>query len=176
MSVNFENAVKKVIEMEGGYNDIKEDRGGATNYGISLNFLRANGEDIDGDGDVDWVDVKNLKEIEAKQLYREYFWNPLYDGLERAVSEKVFTVGVNMGARVGVKLLQRALNGIGFKLVEDGIIGEATISATKRTTTEKILIHFVDVQLDYYINIVKRRPEQIKFLRGWKNRAMECIK
>ena len=39
MSVNFQNAVKKVIQMEGGYNDIKEDRGGATNYGISLNFL-----------------------------------------------------------------------------------------------------------------------------------------
>ena len=171
MSVNFENAVKKVIEMEGGYNDIKEDRGGATNYGISLNFLRANGEDIDGDGDIDWVDVKNLTEAEAIALYKEYFWNPLYDQLERAIAEKVFTVGVNMGARVGVKLLQRALN-----VSDDGIIGNITIAATKRVSVDKLLIHFVDVQMDYYISIVKRRPNQIKFLRGWKNRAFECIK
>ena len=176
MSVNFENAVKKVIEMEGGYNDIKEDRGGATNYGISLGFLRSQGEDIDGNGDVDWVDVKNLTEKEAILLYKKYFWNQLYDDLERAVAEKVFTVGVNMGSRIGVKLLQRALNSMGLKVSEDGIIGDQTIAATKRTSIEKILIYFVDAQLNYYISIVKRRPEQIKFLRGWKNRAFECLK
>lgn len=176
MSVNFENAVKKVIEMEGGYNDIKEDRGGATNYGISLNFLRANGEDIDGSGEVDWVDVKNLTEKEAIQLYKEYFWNPLYDQLERIIAEKVFTVGVNMGSKMGVKLLQRACNSLGSRLSEDGVIGSMTVAETKQYTSERLLIRYVDKQLDYYIAIVKNRPEQIKFLRGWKNRAMECLK
>ncbi len=127
MSVNFENSVKKVIAMEGGYNDIKEDRGGATNYGISLNFLRSKGIDIDGDGDIDWVDVSTLQEFEAIALYKEYFWKDQYDDLPRYIAEKVFTVGVNMGTRVGVKLLQRALNSMGSNLTEDGLIGSKTV-------------------------------------------------
>lgn len=176
MSVNFENAVKKVIEMEGGYNDIKEDRGGATNYGISLNFLRSKDEDIDDDGDVDWVDIKNLTEKEAIDLYKKYFWNQLYDELSRSISEKVFTVGVNMGVRIGVKLLQRALNSLGSQLSEDGIIGNKTILESKKYSVDKLLIRFVEKQLDYYISIIIRRPSQIKFLRGWKNRAFECLK
>jgi len=162
--------------MEGGFNDIKEDRGGATNYGISLNFLRSTGVDIDGDGDIDWVDIKNLTESEAIALYKEYFWNEQYDNLPREIAEKVFTVGVNMGTRIGIKLLQRALNSMGSSLSEDGSIGPKTVEEARHYNSNKLLIHYVDKQLDYYIAIVKNRPEQIKFLRGWKNRSLECLK
>ena len=48
---HFEKAVEKVLEHEGGYVDHKADPGGATNYGISLRFVKqSTGIDLDVDG------------------------------------------------------------------------------------------------------------------------------
>ena len=38
---NFESAIKKTLKHEGGYNEVKGDAGGATNFGISLRFLKS---------------------------------------------------------------------------------------------------------------------------------------
>ncbi len=60
---NFEKAVEKVLEHEGGYVDHKNDPGGATNYGISLRFVKQSTGidlDVDGDGDIDADDIKAM--------------------------------------------------------------------------------------------------------------------
>ena len=54
------------IKNEGGYNEIRFDNGGATNYGVSLRFLKdlyENGTiwvDLNNDGKVDELDMNIL--------------------------------------------------------------------------------------------------------------------
>jgi lysozyme family protein len=81
-------AVAKLLGVEGGFVDDRADRGGATKYGISLRFLKAEGAidanhdgfadfDLDMDGDIDGADIRNLTMSEAVALYHRCFWEPL---------------------------------------------------------------------------------------------------
>ena len=74
MSEHFDDALAHVLGNEGGYNDIDNDKGGATNFGISLRFLQLADEDLDGNGHVDVNDIRNITRLQAEVLYREYFW------------------------------------------------------------------------------------------------------
>lgn len=49
---------------EGGYVNDPDDPGGETNFGISKRSFPD-------------VDIKNLTKDEAKEIYREHFWNPI---------------------------------------------------------------------------------------------------
>jgi lysozyme family protein len=59
---DFNQAVKVILQHEGGYVDNPNDPGGATNYGISLRFLADHPEsgDFNGDGEVDAEDIANM--------------------------------------------------------------------------------------------------------------------
>lgn len=63
---NFENAMQFTAKYEGmdQYTDDPLDRGGATKYGISINFAEGTNDlelfDIDGDGEITKNDIKLL--------------------------------------------------------------------------------------------------------------------
>ncbi len=81
----FERAVKRVLKDEGGLVDDPDDRGGATNFGISS---RAHPD----------VNVKKLTKDKAKQLYRERYWDAIgADNLSEEVRELAFDSAVQHG-------------------------------------------------------------------------------
>ena len=81
----FQKAVQRVLGLEGGYVDDPDDRGGATNYGISS---RANPD----------VDVKSLTKEGAISLYRERYWDAINaDALPEPIREVAFDAAVNHG-------------------------------------------------------------------------------
>ena len=49
-----------ILKWEGGFVDHKNDKGGATNMGVTIATWRQNGYDKDGDGDIDVADLKLL--------------------------------------------------------------------------------------------------------------------
>lgn len=171
MTPRFNKAIEHVFKHEGGFNDIKEDKGGATNWGISLVFLKSVGKDIDEDGDVDWLDIKKLTKDQAKELYYDNFWKPIYERFSERVSIKVFDFGVNAGNGASHKTLQRALNNLGSNLAVDGVVGNNTLSEIAKYSEIAILNAFVKCQQDYYNRIVEKNPSQAKFIKGWTNRA-----
>ncbi len=73
----FDKAVEKVLRHEGRYVNHPNDPGGATNYGISLRFLKQLGieeADIDGDGFLNIEDIKAVTKEHAIRFYKLNFW------------------------------------------------------------------------------------------------------
>lgn len=192
-SERFEHAFADLLGIEGGFVDDPVDRGGATKYGISLRFLKAEGqidEDLDGyadfdldmDGDIDGADVRRLSVGDAKSLYKRSFWEVLEcESFPQPIGEMLFDQGVNGGNHAAKKLLQQAINAVlragqyrTIPLKVDGQIGDRTLSAFnsmwERHATQ-LVIEYREAVKDRYHAIVRRNPSQAKFLKGWLNRA-----
>lgn len=85
--------------------------------------------------------------------------------------------GVAIGAS---SILQKALVAMGAKIVVDGIIGNQTLAALDNILTKKSAIEvtrvYNDIRQQYYYNIVKARPVNQKYLKGWLNRLNSARK
>ena len=172
----FNKAITVVLEHEGGFSNHEADPGGATNYGISLRWLKTQGlyGDLDDDGDVDIDDILAVDLDMAKRIYREKFWQKNhYDRvIDCDVATKIFDMSVNMGATQAHKLLQRALNGLGDSLAVDGIIGPITITAMNTVDPDSLVEALRDEQRRFYLSLIKNRPSLAVFQRGWLRRAL----
>ena len=170
----FAKAVDIVLKHEGGFNNISADRGGPTNYGISLKFLRnVEGGDINGDGIVDIKDSEILTRDQAIDFYWKEFWNKyryerFSDGL---LSSKVMDLAVNMGPKRAHMLLQQALRAVGNKVEIDGVLGTQSIRAANNANRDALLAAIRSEAAGYYRMIAALHPGQTSFLNGWLNRA-----
>lgn len=167
-------AINFVLAHEGGYANHPSDPGGATNYGVSLRFLKAHGIDIDDNGDIDIDDIKKLTKINAKEIYKEYFWDKYkYDRInDTKIAAKVFDLSVNMGASQAHKILQRAINRLTHPgTAVDGIIGKDTLKHVHTLNPAKLYGMICECALDFYINLCLLKPHLKVFLRGWTARA-----
>ena len=178
-SRRFSVCLDALFAAEGGFNNLRADRGGATNFGISLRFLRA--ELRVGDPRVAQLlgrrtataeTVRSLTKEQAAQIYRWCFWDPiLCDELAPPVDHMVFDQAVNAGPGSAVKLLQRAINLRSVRPVAvDGRLGPKTLAAAN-ALAPLLVEPFRKVTRDRYDQIVKVQPSQRVFLAGWMNRA-----
>ena len=176
---NFEKAVEKVLEHEGGYVDHKDDPGGATNYGISLRFVKQSTGidlDVDGDGDIDADDIKAMTPEQAKEIYKTEFWEKYgYDKIEdENVATKVFDMCVNMGPRQAHKLVQRASNAAtnSKDLVEDGILGNKSFEAVNEiglaltSSSASLLDPIREVQSNFYKTLAEKKTKTTSIFKG----------
>lgn len=171
---DFNLAIDKTLAYEGGYTDNPNDPGGATNWGITLSVLQAQGSlgDIDGDGDVDKEDVKIMPKETAMAIYKETYWNG-DDLVSQAIAEKNFDMGVNMGTGTAGKYLQQAAVMCGQSLVADGKVGQKTIAAVNACDESALMTALCDVQENHYWYIVQRDLEKNAATRGWPNQLIE---
>ena len=170
-SNRFNAVIGEILKHEGGYNDIKGDSGGSTNFGVSLTFAKTINLDVDGDGDTDYLDIKLLTEKQAINIYWNNFWKPMYDKMPAGVGEKVFDVAVNAGASRAHKLLQQSLKNLGEKISIDGAIGNETLTALKKYTGDQVITAYCAAQAAFYNGLVAANPVYKKFQAGWLNRA-----
>ena len=157
----FEAIIGQTLAHEGEYSNNPSDAGGETKYGISKRSYPN-------------VDIKNLSLEQAKAIYKRDFWdNQGYSQIEDiALASKVFDLGVNMGTKNAVILLQRALKANGFKnLSDDGIFGESTKFALSNSDPKRVLIALRSEAASYYRRLVASNSSQSVFLKGWLNRA-----
>ncbi|MBF0590251.1 MAG: hypothetical protein HQL53_14110 [Magnetococcales bacterium] len=174
---NFESAISIVLQHEGGYVNDPVDPGGATNYGVSLRFLRATGDldlgDVDGDGDIDADDIRQMNRDQAIAIYRSEFWDRGgYEHIRHQnVANKLFDAAVNMGPKQAHKLVQRALWSVGRRVVVDGQLGPRTLAAIQDANGAHLLAALRSEMAGFYRELIARRPQLKKYRKGWERRA-----
>jgi lysozyme family protein len=155
MNYNWEKAISLVLANEGGYVNNPNDPGGETNFGISKRSYPNE-------------DIKNMTKERAVQIYKANYWDKVKgDQLPDKIDIAVFDCGVNCGTSTAIKLLQTAIG-----TTADGIIGPKTLTAASKAGAYK---KFLSAWLYKYYSIVKAKPTQETFLKGWFNRVLNTI-
>ena len=174
----FDFAVNAVLKHEGGFSNHPNDPGGATNYGISLRFLKEMNIHIDDDPDINIDDVKEIYFTDAIEIYKKYWWDKYhYEAINSlAVAAKIFDMAVNMGSKQAHKLTQRACQYCGHSEIEvDGILGAKTLAALNEISLhareDDFRYELVDEQKWFYEHLVENDSRLNVFLKGWLNRA-----
>ncbi|MCV6583981.1 MAG: holin-associated N-acetylmuramidase [Marinibacterium sp.] len=176
---------EEIVHREGGFVNDPDDPGGATKYGVTIHTMRRLGIDLDRDGDVDTADVRQLTRAQAVDIFIEhYFARPGIEKLPQALQASVFDMHVNAGANA-VKILQRLMRDMGYKIAADGVIGPQTLAAVHdAAAVDRGLLRdsYGIARRNYYFRIADRRPASRKYARtraggkgGWIQRAEEFI-
>lgn len=144
----------------GGFVDDPNDRGGATNMGITHKALAAWRGRV-----VTAADVRNLTKREASLINRARYWDRLRCGqLLAGVDLVVLDYGVNAGVSRSAKLLQGL---VGAR--EDGVIGTKTIAAVRRQRPDDLVRSFSSSRLRQYMSFSGWNH----FGRGWSRHVHE---
>lgn len=183
---NFERCQKIVAVSEGGANfDVvngkpvlkpksRNDRGGPTNYGITIGTLSK----AYSQGIVDHNDIVLLTKSEANKIYEQNYWKPSRaDKMPWGLCLVHYDCAVNCGVGGAAKQLQRALNELaGSSVVSvDGVVGPKSLEAIGRVDLSLLIAKYLEVRTAYYHGLVAKNPSQGDFLNGWLNR-MERIR
>lgn len=174
--VNF--LIKMVLKHEGGYANIKGDSGGETYMGIAKNShpnwrgwkildqykpLKRN----------QIIDDKELNTL-VYDVYEDDYYNPLkiYKINDLMISAHLMCHGVNAGNKSAAKLIQKSINNVYCTNISvDGIIGSNTLKyINMQDKIVDLANEFIKQRETFYNNIVKSKPSQKKFLKGWLNR------
>lgn len=163
----FEDALKDVLQNEGGYVNDPDDKGGATNYGITIKTL----SDFTGH-EVEEKDVRNLTMETVRKIYRANYWDRLkLDQVKsRELAHLLFDQAVNRGTRIVAEQIQKIVG-----VQQDGIVGNITLRAINERDPKKLIIEFIKASQNAYIRIALSDHTQIKFLTSWINRTQKFL-
>jgi len=158
----FRLCLAHVLKAEGGYVNHPNDRGGATNMGITQKVY-------DAVRDTKMIPRRSVKEItqaEVESIYANGYWNPAKcREFPPKVAAVLFDAAVNHGVGRAVRLLQRALD-----LKEDGAIGPITLKQASEFLAPEA---FLKTREQFYRVFVDAKPDQAVFLKGWLNRIRD---
>lgn len=171
--------------------NIPGDRGGWTRAGIStpeaVRFFKIPTS----------VDIPTFMKSLTKDQIIQYYWTthilqPGFSFLPEPLDEMIVDFSVTSGADDSVKAMQASLNVMTTKikvvLKEDGVLGPMTRKTLMDFLTDptgsaiisenrlhNFIKSFVYFRTHHYIKICVSRPDQVKFLRGWFNRAYSFL-
>ena len=174
----FERSIKFSLRWEGGRNftiingkplikgAARADLGGATAYGVTWSTLKsAYKQGITGHDD-----ICKLTLDEAKKIYRANYWDKYGWGeVEYPACLCCLDCAINHGGFA--KILQRAVNECGGNVVVDGKMGPKTLTGIKGIEPGLLGEKICDEREKYFRDIVRKRPGQGVFLKGWLRRV-----
>lgn len=160
--------ISEILRREGGFVDHPADKGGPTNFGITLSTFKRvskkNGQSVTVD------DLKAMTQDQARSIYRAEYVDPFAWVTGPKLRSLVVDSAVNHGVRRATMWLQEAL---GVK--PDGIVGPATERAMLIAQATVVYRVFLRRRIVFYGSIIKRDPSQAAFAEGWMRRVAEFI-
>jgi len=161
-----------ILGHEGGYICDKDDRGKATNKGVTISTWRHCGYDINGDGRINVADLKLLTDEDViEKVMRPHFWNKWHaDDIRSQPVANMLVDWTWCSGKWGIILPQRIL---GVK--DDGIVGDITLKAVNEANPELLFEKLKKRRIKYVNDIVRIRLANKKFLRGWLRRINSIL-
>jgi len=170
---SLERFFPHLLQFEGGFVNDPADPGGATNKGITLVTFQRYAAAVLGVAPT-LENLRGLSDAQAFGIYKVGYWDPLHadDIVDQLLAEIFFDFHVNAGA-AAVRVLQGALNDTGAKprLAADGFMGPGTLQALQSTDQAGLYRIYKQRRIDFYHDLVARKPSLTKFLNGWLKRV-----
>ena len=156
---------KKLIPIikrwEGGYSDNPNDRGGATNSGVTLAVYQS----VYGKNKTK-NDLKRMTNDQWNYIFTKLYWNKWKaDEIKNQSIANILVDWIWMSGLGTIKKIQSL-----FGLTADGIVGNKTISYINSNNQEEIFKKIWNRRKSFYESLVKNNPSQKVFLKGWMNR------
>jgi len=150
-----------ILSWEGGFSNNKNDLGGSTNKGITLNtFRHYYGENKTVN------DLKNITSDQWNYIFINGFWNRCKADKIKNQSVANSIVDWNwMSGTHAIRLIQKEL-----KIEDDGIIGDKTLSKINSEDPFKLFNDIKEAKLQYINDICIARPKNKIFKSGWIRR------
>lgn len=149
-----------ILSWEGGFANVKGDKGGATNKGVTLATFR----NVFGRN----KNIEDLKRITDEQwllIFDRYYWSKWKaDNIKSQSIANLLVDWVWTSGAYGIRIPQNVL-----KVASDGIVGAKTLAAINNYPNEQELFDKLWKEREAYfkrIGVVVQK----KFLNGWLNR------
>jgi Putative secretion activating protein len=158
--------VPLIFKWEGDWSNNKNDKGGATNMGITLSTWKSQGYDKDRDGDIDINDLKLVTKQDVIEILRKNYWNRWRadqiqnQSIANLLVDWIWNSGVH-----GIKIPQKVLG-----VTVDGLVGNKTIDAINKSNPEVLFNKLKQARREFFIQITRNDKTQLMFLKGWLNR------
>jgi lysozyme family protein len=161
--MNFDKALEKVLQHEGGYVDHPRDPGGATNLGCT----KVVWEEWCGHP-VDVQVIKDLTPEDVAPLYKKKYWDTVKaDDLPVGLNYCVFDTAINSGPGRAVKFLQEVVGS-----TPDGLIGPKTLAALRDLNPKDAINAYCDKRLAF---LQELKTWEV-FGKGWGRRVEDVRK
>ena len=156
--MNFDTALKHVLQVEGDFSDHPDDPGGKTRFGITEAVAREVGYR---------GDMRELPLDLAKRIYRARYWDEVQaDFLPAGLRLVMFDAAVNSGPRQAILWLQRAVGAN-----DDGILGPKTMAALGALSADGVRMKVLAQRLRFMTGL----PNWGSFSRGWARRVCDLL-
>lgn len=165
MKANLPVSLNYLFVSEGGYGNVKGDRGGPTNKGV----IQAEYNSFRRLKHLPTQSVRNITTEEAVEIYRTKYWSKVQgDDLPSGLDYAVFDFAVNSGPHEAVVVLQRTINELHDKALKvDGILGVITLDFLKDIDPETLIRAYIKKRYSFMQGL---RSLWRIFGKGWKNR------
>ncbi len=166
LMAQFQTAYDIVRRHEGGFQKMPEDSGNynsrgqlvGTNWGINAqvyeNYLKRPPTE---------QDMRAMPRPTALVIFKQLYWDRIKGDeiRDQQVANILFDGHVNHG-RWGIQMMQGVLG-----LTRDGIVGPMTLSAINRANPFTLFNAYKKARIAGYHDLVRRRPKDQRFLKGW---------
>ncbi|EAA4127654.1 hypothetical protein DO649_26295 [Salmonella enterica subsp. enterica] len=174
-----EGIIESKTDLEGGYVNDPDDKGGETCHGVTLDTAREYGYT---------GKMKDLTRAQAFDIYDRGWWKKLkldeIFAISPLLADRMFDFGINAGRANCVKSLQRILNVLNNEgklyadIVTDGGMGPKTLGALnaylkyrKDEGLSILIFALISHQVTYYTEISEKRKRNEKYTYGWYGRV-----
>jgi len=168
---NFNESLVYILQNEGGYVDIPEDKGGPTNFGVTISTLSAFRKEC-----VTADDIKNLTKEEASNIIYHNYYAPLKlsrienNNIVTCILDAAVLCGMGGAKSIAEKTLISLMYDTGAEWMD-----ETYVKSFDEVSQEKFIDRFEVFLMNFFNDIVLKNPSQAKFLKGWSNRALRLL-
>lgn len=157
-----------ILKWEGGWANDPTDMGGMTIKGITMETYKSYCLSK-GKPQPTPEALRNISEQEWFDIFKAMYWDRWHaDAISNQSVANILVDWVWASGSWGIKIPQRLLG-----TTEDGIVGSKTLTLLQAQDSETFFNKIKEERLKFVDDIVRRKPEQAKFIKGWKNRINE---